>query len=303
MEITIIIPVYNREAYLATTLCHIPPCYPLIVVDNASTDGTRALAEQLCRERNALPGAAPSVVVSETTPGAAAARNHGLALCQTEWVYFFDSDDTFTGLPQLTGEDLDMICFPVRMTVDGKERIRDYSPTTDAATHLLNSMLNTLSMLFRTEWLRSIGGWDARCRIWDDWELGLRVLLHRPRLRWETAQPYHHVLVHSDSITGDSFSSRWPLIRDTLRIVGDHIATLPHLSEQERRRLTTAFACRCYITAGQLRREGHPEAAAAIRSIAPPSFPYHLLETYTALGGRGAWRIALHLLPAIPKYL
>lgn len=288
MQVTIVIPVYNRAEYLLRTLQSVPADYPLIVVDNGSTDGSAAVAEDFCSRR---PGA---VFASEPTPGAPAARNRGLALCQTEWVYFFDSDDEFTSLPSVddaTAAANDMLCFPVRMIVDGREQVRDFRPTADAATHVLTAMLGTQSMLFRTEWLRSIGGWDNRCPIWNDWELGLRALLHRPRLEWiSTDEPRHRILVHPDSITGPSYGARWQRIVATLTVVRDEIRAVAD------GRALRAFRLRCSIVSGQLLREGHRDGAAAVCTLADSSFLARMLQLYTAHGGRGAWRIALALL-------
>lgn len=315
MQVTIVIPVYNRAEYLLRTLQSVPADYPLIVVDNGSTDGSVALARDFCSQR---PGA---IFAEESESGAPAARNRGLALCQTEWVYFFDSDDEFTSLPEIpeapenppppespefpkTPESpeypeapapsaaLDLICFPVRMIVDGKERTRDYRPTADAATHILTAMLSTQSMLFRTEWLRSIGGWDNRCRIWNDWELGLRALLHRPRLQWISMdEPRHRIYVHPDSITGPSYSARSEAIRGTLAVA---YADARQAADE---RVLRALDLRTHIVCGRLRREGAPEAAASLRPLLLRStWLGRCLELYVVLGGRGAWRMALAIL-------
>lgn len=285
MQLTIIIPVYNRADYVLRTLQTLPPDVPLIVVDNGSTDGTAQLAADFCSRRPM------ATFVSEPTQGAPAARNRGLALVETEWVYFFDSDDEFTSLPSVddaTAAANDMLCFPVRMVVDGKERTRDYRPTADAATHVITGMLSTQSMIFRTEWLRSIGGWDNRCRIWNDWELGLRALLHHPRLQWITNEPRHRIYVHDDSITGPSFSARWEAIRGTLAIA---YAEARHADGQ---RVIRALDFRTAIVCGTLRRQGATTAADKLRELmAHPRRALRLFEWTVAQGLRGAWRIAL----------
>lgn len=291
MDLTIVIPIYNRADCLLTTLDSIPTTYPLILVDNGSTDASLQVAEGYLQRRSADPAAAPAICVTETTPGAAAARNRGLAFCTTEWVYFFDSDDLFTPLPDVDAlcstAELDMVCFPVRMIVDGRATVRAYRPTASVCDHILSTMLGTQSMIFRTEWLRDIGGWDNRCRIWDDWELGIRALLHRPRLRWITGTVCHRIYVHDDSLTGPSFGARWEYILAALRVVRDEVMASADAAALR------AFSLRCYIVSGMLRREGCHEAAAAIRRLASPSLFGRCLETYQTHGGRGAWRIAL----------
>lgn len=287
MQLTIIIPVRNRADYILRTLQTLPPDVPLIVVDNGSTDATAQIAADFCCRRPL------ATFVSEPTPGAPAARNRGLELVDTEWVYFFDSDDEFTALPQIPAqaEALDLVCIPVTMVVDGRECTRDFRPTADAATHVLTAMLSTQSMIFRTAWLRSIGAWDNRCRIWNDWELGLRALLHHPRLLWITDEPRHRIYVHDDSITGPSFSARWEGIRDTLAIAYDEA------HQADDRRVLRALDLRLAIVCGTLRREGASAAADEIRRLtAHPRRSLSLLEWGVAHGLRGAWRIALALL-------
>lgn len=312
MDVTIVIPVYNRAKFLLRTLQTIPVTIPLIIVDNGSTDESVQIAENYKAQRMAQPEAASVTLATEGQSGAAAARNHGLSLVTTEWVYFFDSDDVFTSLPEIPQSSaipdapasiapLDLICFPVCMIVNGKERVRTYRPIDDPATHILNSMLSTQSMLFRTEWLRSIGGWDNRCRIWNDWELGLRALLHRPRLLWITDQARHHIYVHDDSITGPSYSARSEAILNTMRLVYDQVqkevcdsSLSSGVSLVAGRRVMRALDLRTHIVCGKLRREGASEAAVGLRSIVSRSTLLgRCLECYVALGGRGAWRIAL----------
>lgn len=286
-NVTIVIPVYNRAEYLLRTLESIPAHYPLIIVDNGSTDGSEAMARDYCRQR---PNA---VFAEEPEAGACAARNCGLALCQTEWVYFFDSDDLFTELPEVpeSAAALDMLCFPVTMVVDGKARVRDYRPTADAATHVLSAMLSTQSMLFSTEWLRSIGGWNNRCAIWNDWELGLRALLHQPRLQWLTDAAHHRIFVHPDSLTGPSFAARAEGIEASLSEAYAEVLQANDL------RVLRALDFRCAIVCGTLRREDAPAAADSIRRLmAHPCPTFRILEWSVAHGLRGAWRIALALL-------
>lgn len=293
MDITIVIPVYNRKEYIRQTLASIPVSYPVILVDNGSTDGSYELLAQLVAERS------NTRLATETIPGAAAARNKGLSLCRSKWVYFFDSDDIFTGIPPEWDETKDLICFPTRQQIGKRVRTRDYSPVTTPHTHILNSMLNTQSMIFRTKYLRELGGWDARCLIWDDWELGLRTLLWTSRVQWVTQQAYHVIRIHPDSLTGSSFSARTDRILKVLGYAFDDILLLQP-------RNSAAFAAlfyRCYILSGQMRHEGHPEAGRKVREFIYERFHVNkqshrmgqLLEWGAAKGVRGTWRMALWL--------
>lgn len=192
MDITIVIPVYNRKALLKHTLDSImrSPCAgaPVIVVDNGSTDGTDKFLEAYCESHPTVTAA------SEPVRSAATARNKGLSLVRTTWVYFFDSDDEFEDIPHDWDSSAQLVAFPTRQKVESKVTIRAYKPVADPAVQILNGMLNTISMIFRTAWLKEIGGWNTACPVWDDWELGTRALIAEPRLQWITTKAYHTVV-------------------------------------------------------------------------------------------------------------
>ena len=78
-QLSIIIPIYNGEAYLERLLKSIgviPPSVELILVDNGSTDGSVKIIQAY---RAAHPH---TKVVFEKQNGVASARNAGLALAK-----------------------------------------------------------------------------------------------------------------------------------------------------------------------------------------------------------------------------
>lgn len=291
MDITIVIPVYNRKTYIEKTLESIPHSYPVILVDNGSTDGSLELCTELAKKRT------NTRVTTEQTPGAAAARNKGLSLCTSKWVYFFDSDDIFTGLPATWNEENDLICIPTKQKTGDKIQTRAYKPVTTPHTHILNSMLNSVSMIFRTEFLRNIGGWNTRCLIWDDWELGLRSLLKTSKVQWITDTVYHIILIHPDSLTGPDLSSRIERILTVLDIAFNNIYDL----QPQNKQAFAALFYRCYILCGQMQQEGDAHAAGRIRTFIYDRFTVNkqshqmgqLLEWGAQKGLRGMWKIAL----------
>jgi glycosyltransferase involved in cell wall biosynthesis len=91
-SISIILPTYNRAAFLPTAFASIEAQtfrdWELIIVDDGSTDGTRAAVDSLpasTRERLRY--------VYRENGGAYAARNTGLDHARGELIAFFDSDD------------------------------------------------------------------------------------------------------------------------------------------------------------------------------------------------------------------
>lgn len=93
MKISIIIPVYNVEQYLAQCLDSvleqdIPLSdYEIIIVNDGSTDGSLRIAESYVRSSSVLK------LYSQDNKGLSAARNTGLQYATGDYIWFIDSDD------------------------------------------------------------------------------------------------------------------------------------------------------------------------------------------------------------------
>lgn len=89
---TVIIPVYNREAYIGecvdSVLSQRFTDFELIVVDDGSTDGTSQLLSTYSRDKRMR-------VISQSNKGRCSARNSGLHSAQGTWICFLDSDDIY----------------------------------------------------------------------------------------------------------------------------------------------------------------------------------------------------------------
>lgn len=91
-EISIIVPVYNVEAYLSECLNSVlgqsVSNWECILVDDASTDGSRAVALQFVNKDSRF-----RLFTRRQNGGLSVARNDGLAHALAPWVTFLDSDD------------------------------------------------------------------------------------------------------------------------------------------------------------------------------------------------------------------
>lgn len=296
MDVTIVIPIYNRKDFIRTTIDRIDVKYPLILVDNGSTDGSFEVCSEIVAAR------LNTILVVEQKPGAAAARNKGLALCKTEWIYFFDSDDVFTCLPAEWNNDVDMVCLPIQQECGGKLRTRAYFPVDLPHVQILSSMLNTPSVIYKTSFLMSAGGWNESCLMWDDWELGLRSLLRSPKVQWIESQEFHVIHIHPHGMTGPSLSSRTDEIVNTLHVVFDDIYNSDDRTAEHRKAFAALFY-RCYILSGKMLREGCPECSAKVHTFIFDKFRVNklshmmgrLFEWASSKGVRGVWRIALRI--------
>lgn len=94
--ISVIIPVYNGQAYLERTIRSIQSQtfqdFEVIFVDDASTDDSLLILEQACAADDRFS------VIRQSHAGAGAARNRGLAAAKGEYVLFSDCDDIYNPL-------------------------------------------------------------------------------------------------------------------------------------------------------------------------------------------------------------
>ncbi len=91
-KLSIVIPVYNVEKYLAKCLDSIIypqiPDYEIIIINDGSTDSSPEIAEKYAQKY-------PSLIKLVSTPngGLGHARTEGLAIASGEYIQFIDSDD------------------------------------------------------------------------------------------------------------------------------------------------------------------------------------------------------------------
>ncbi|MBO5128772.1 MAG: glycosyltransferase family 2 protein [Oscillospiraceae bacterium] len=89
--ISVIIPVYNVEKYLAecidSVLCQSYTDYEIILVDDGATDSSGEMCDEYALKDSRIR------VIHQPNGGLSAARNTGLRAARGEYVYFLDSDD------------------------------------------------------------------------------------------------------------------------------------------------------------------------------------------------------------------
>ena len=93
MKLSIVVPIYNVEAYLAECLeCLLDQDleaseYEIILVDDGSTDGSKHIAEKYAEKYACV------VLFSQENRGVSVARNVGVSKAKGDFLYFIDSDD------------------------------------------------------------------------------------------------------------------------------------------------------------------------------------------------------------------
>ena len=314
-RVAVVVPVFNRAHCILATLDSIlaqtlRPAQ-LIVVDNASTDASKAVVATWMQQQKPH---CELLLLSEDTPGAAAARNRGLQAVTTEWVSFFDSDDWMSPdflekmMRSAVVQQREWVIARTRMVfpsntpaVPERHVIRWSTPQPTLVDQILGACIATQSFVAHTDLVRRIGGWNPALSLWDDYELGLRLLLASPHPAW-CEGVFHQIVQHPDSMTGSSYRSKAqqiaPPLLSLVQLLCDSGAYLSYPQQQE---ALSALHYRTHIVAGQLLQEGAPQAAQELLATMRYAMPHPkevtalfaaLLRHYVSWGGKGAWRIA-----------
>ena len=91
-EISVIMPVYNVDKYLAqglnSMLAQTYRDFELICVNDGSTDNSAQILAEYAKKDNRIK------IISQPNQGLSVARNEGLKYASGKYIYFMDSDDT-----------------------------------------------------------------------------------------------------------------------------------------------------------------------------------------------------------------
>ena len=275
MEVSIIIPVFNRASVVITTLqMLLAQTYrPLqvVLVDNDSTDKTLQVLQDF-KKYHEKPDFKVEVT-SESHHTAGAARNRGIEHATGEWIIFFDSDDLMDQElvaryvriienAQKKGKPLDLIS--ARSTLvfpDGRQRQAPFHKRDLFANHILHGQLATQRYAVRREFFDSTDGWNINLPGWNDWELGLRLLLANPHVTFLGGRP-HIIINHNgaDSITGTEFHSRQGQWEHVIDIMINEVRC-SRLKAKHKQRFERLLNYRRLVLAAQYQREGCPDLA------------------------------------------
>lgn len=213
--VSVVIPAYNRQAYIADTiesvLAQTVPDVELIVVDDGSTDDTLAIVSRY--------GDAVRCIRQQNL-GAAAARNRGAREATGQFIAFLDSDDQWnpnflstmlvaaTRHPQAAA----LYAFAQMIDANGKLLLQKthhvvYDPDDLYAVLLRANFLLPSTMLFRRAALIEVGLFDVSLRRLQDWDLWLRMLradmmfvgVQRCLVRYRS----HPQSLSADTVTGN----------------------------------------------------------------------------------------------------
>jgi glycosyltransferase involved in cell wall biosynthesis len=181
-DVTVVIPTRNRRRHLAdalsSALSQTGPTLEVVVVDEASTDGTREFLERVGDAR---------VTVRRHSPpkGVAAARNAALENARTDWIAFLDDDDVWapewlhTALTAAQGRAAGLVYGSCLLIDEQRRGVGTYHAVPPDAAYAGLATDNVIGgpsvVVLRTETLRGAGGFDERLSALADWDAWLRL--------------------------------------------------------------------------------------------------------------------------------
>ena len=183
-RLTVIITTFNRKKLLPRAIESIRKegtDAEIIIVDDASTDGTREYGESL---------EGVQYIRQDSNRGTAAARNTGIRHCRTELIAFLDDDDwrlPGTLSAQIALLDLDPDCGLVygkvlyanqELALNGESNLDQPAPEGEVLLEVLQKNFITLSsVVVRKEALVQTGLFDESPSMLglEDWDMWLRL--------------------------------------------------------------------------------------------------------------------------------
>lgn len=187
MQLSIIIPTFNRVGLLSqavdSILAQQPAIYEIVIADDGSTDST----QHWCRNFQQASDRTRVVIVrSAQNVGAQVARNRGVQAATGNAVMFLDSDDVLSkcGLAPLlqrldVNPTLDYVYGKVIQTDANlsptEEKLIVGTPFSIASKDIAGYHWHTMGAIYRMPYLQAVGPWNEQLTGSQDWEFQSRV--------------------------------------------------------------------------------------------------------------------------------
>lgn len=304
-RISILIPAYNAQSYIADTLrsaeAQTWKRKEIIVVDDGSVDETLSIAETF---------QSPMVkVVRQDNRGASSARNRALELAQGELIQYLDADDLLSHnkieeqVAQLEREGFDSIigcrwsrfyCSPEEATFQWQ----DLWGVTEPIGWLVRAWMNHL-MMHPAAWLvprplaEAAGTWNESLSLNDDGEYFARVILASKEVKFcDSAKSYYRSGIPgslSQTATDKALASAYL----SLDLISKHLIAS---EESDRTRLACAtafqrFIYEAYPSVPELRKQ----AEARVAFYGGSTLEVEGGPVFKSLAGILGWKIARRL--------
>lgn len=218
--VSVIVPAYNCERTIEDALASVQrqtfQDLELILVNDASTDGTAALLRQAT-----MPHEAWQVIDLPANAGPAAARNRGIAEARGTWLAFLDADDVW--VDDRLGFQLDIMqqdpaaamCCGRVLPFDKQEAGNREDDVPDGITNSVRKIaldefarhnpVATSTVLVRKAAVNEVGGFDPCFRGPEDYDLWMRLAARQPLLFVERPLAMYRAVAGSLSMDDRTF--------------------------------------------------------------------------------------------------
>ncbi|MFK8037012.1 MAG: glycosyltransferase family 2 protein [Crocinitomicaceae bacterium] len=192
VTVTTVIPCYNCEDYILETVNSVldqsHKAIELICVNNNSSDSTLQILHEIAKSDNRV------LVLNETQPGANFARNKGLSKATGKYIQFLDSDDVILEkkfelqTKVLETDNLDIVVSDRAVynetLVEELETITFPSIVDQPLYESIEKIIITGNPLYRTDFVKKIGGYLPELISAQDWEFHIRCFLNNPKMAY-----------------------------------------------------------------------------------------------------------------------
>lgn len=231
--LSIIVPVYNVEPYLERCLLSclrqdIPQDdYEIIVVNDGSTDGSRAVAERMAGGNGNIK------VYSKENGGASSARNYGLKKASGKYVMFVDSDDYLfenvlrSLVQQCEKNHLDVLCFWTCFDYKKKTCDTEHQPFRECEIYtgeyvLLHGLRidSVWQFLFKSELFRQLSShFREGIACSEDVLFIMKLFPYVNRILFTHTKVYHYCIDHLSVSRINDSGKQFKMIVDQLHVI------------------------------------------------------------------------------------
>ena len=300
MKLSIIVPVYNVEAFLNkcvdSLLAQALPAdeYEVIIVDDGSTDGSGALCDTLAAEHGNIR------VIHQQNRGLSGARNAGIPVASGDYVMFVDSDDflcpnvlgTLVGL--MEAKELDILRFNYQnVNMDGAvfepnkyvKPFVDYSDVVCDGETFLNERLGyacyAWQFLVKASILRQEGNGFKEGIYFEDVEWTPRILLQARRVASTDTLVYNYLFRTGSIARNKDAEKKRKAIRDKMTILEGFAALRPQVKDDRWfRGMSSQIALSIFDIVGRFFYPERKEYIRALkRQVAFPLSTYHATKS------------------------
>ena len=214
-QVDIIIPVYNSQKYINKTIKSVfkqtYKNWKLIIIDDASTDGTIKIVEEICKKVKKK----IIILKNNVNRGQAFSRNRGLKLSKSKFVTFLDSDD-FWDKNKLKNQIKFMLSNNYDFTYTDYKIIKNNQIKKiivpdfyNYKRFIHNSSINTCSMIIKKKIIKNI--YFKNLRFSEDYFFKCQIL-RKGYIGYRCPRSYAYYLLRKDSVQSNRLSVFFSLL-------------------------------------------------------------------------------------------